>query len=302
MANKDFKKMVELGLWLEKYLHPEIRPWEYKTLANEFLDLYNVEFDLSPDDITLQLFQFLYEQPPEKKDSYVEKMLEVGSLADCAIEIIRTHTHFETNSKFEKLCSGQSIEIKNILNLIKDKVIYTVPGDFEIEFLDEWIKHSYKVFAHALLIQLIANEAFHKICIDPKPWYNSINDAFEKERFYLSNKNKSRLLSGYNDLVVNLRINENGAKKVKVFNDKYHHSFSDPGHPSCFPWNVAVSLIFFDFLFLGGQEYFMFCEQCGRFTAIQRKGRKKFCSDICRTAHKNARLTKSQQSVNSKIS
>jgi hypothetical protein len=46
---------------------------------------------------------------------------------------------------------------------------------------------------------------------------------------------------------------------------------------------IIVARIFFDFLILGGQEYFLFCEQCDRFTVIRRKGRKKFCSDICRT-------------------
>ncbi len=44
-----------------------------------------------------------------------------------------------------------------------------------------------------------------------------------------------------------------------------------------------LSNILFDFLLLGGQEYYGFCEYCGKFFAIERKGRKKFCSDICRT-------------------
>lgn len=48
---------------------------------------------------------------------------------------------------------------------------------------------------------------------------------------------------------------------------------------------VIISRIFFDFLILGGQGYFLFCEYCGRFTVIRRKGRKKYCSDVCRTTH-----------------
>jgi len=48
-------------------------------------------------------------------------------------------------------------------------------------------------------------------------------------------------------------------------------------------YRTIVSRIFFDFLLCGGQEYFLFCKHCGKFTVIRRKGRKKFCSDICRT-------------------
>lgn len=44
-----------------------------------------------------------------------------------------------------------------------------------------------------------------------------------------------------------------------------------------------LSNILFDFLLLDGQEYYGFCEYCSKFFAIERKGRKKFCSDICRT-------------------
>jgi len=47
---------------------------------------------------------------------------------------------------------------------------------------------------------------------------------------------------------------------------------------------AAISNIFFDFLSLGGQNYYIYCENCDRFTAVKRKGRKKYCSDICRTA------------------
>ena len=48
------------------------------------------------------------------------------------------------------------------------------------------------------------------------------------------------------------------------------------------PWNILISRIFFNFLFLGGQDYFGFCEHCDKFFLVQRKGRKKYCSDSCR--------------------
>ncbi len=51
-------------------------------------------------------------------------------------------------------------------------------------------------------------------------------------------------------------------------------------------YRVIVARILFEFLMAGGQQYYIFCQQCGRFTLIQRAGRKKFCSDACRSAHR----------------
>ena len=47
-------------------------------------------------------------------------------------------------------------------------------------------------------------------------------------------------------------------------------------------YQVIVSRIFFDFLFMGGINHFIFCNQCQRFTTVRRQG-KMYCSDICRT-------------------
>ena len=52
--------------------------------------------------------------------------------------------------------------------------------------------------------------------------------------------------------------------------------------PYIFEWTAVISRIFFDFLILGGQEYYGYCEHCDNFFVIQRKGRKIYCSDICR--------------------
>lgn len=51
-------------------------------------------------------------------------------------------------------------------------------------------------------------------------------------------------------------------------------------------YRVIVSRILFEFLLAGGQQYYIFCQQCGKFTLIQKAGRKKFCSDACRSAHR----------------
>ncbi len=105
------------------------------------------------------------------------------------------------------------------------------------------------------------------------------------------------LYAAYNDLSDQLRLIDGSFKILKKFRGE-DSFFAETittvveGAHTIFPWGIVSSRIFFDFLMLGGQNYFLFCEYCGRFAVIQRKGRKKFCSDICRTAHRNAELAK----------
>ena len=49
-------------------------------------------------------------------------------------------------------------------------------------------------------------------------------------------------------------------------------------------YRVIIARILFEFLMAGGQNYYTFCKQCGKFTLIKKSG-KKFCSDACRSAY-----------------
>lgn len=53
---------------------------------------------------------------------------------------------------------------------------------------------------------------------------------------------------------------------------------------------TIVAGIFFNFLLNGGQDRICFCKQCGRFTVIKRKGRKEYCSSLCRVRASNERI------------
>jgi len=46
---------------------------------------------------------------------------------------------------------------------------------------------------------------------------------------------------------------------------------------------ALISRVFLDFFIKGGQQYFGYCANCKRFMIVHRKGRKRSCSDLCRT-------------------
>lgn len=93
------------------------------------------------------------------------------------------------------------------------------------------------------------------------------------------------LISAYNKLNEHLHLkNDSLVLERTLFNRLIHPEIkSEKTTYSHLPTDVLISNIFFDFLLLGGQEYYGFCEYCDSFYVTERKDRKKFCSDICRT-------------------
>ena len=96
-----------------------------------------------------------------------------------------------------------------------------------------------------------------------------------------------RLISAYNKLNEQLHIKDQSITLERnLLTDYFRPEInSEESIPKYFalPTDVLISKIFFDFLLLGGQNYYGFCEYCDSFFVIERKNRKKFCSDVCRT-------------------
>ncbi len=118
------------------------------------------------------------------------------------------------------------------------------------------------------------------------PWKKVFAKLNESEPYskYLKNLNWS-----YSSLREEFDVVDGEYQKVKVCDAgdfARHFPIVERNH------DIISANIFFNFLLLGGQDYFLFCEYCGKFTSIQRKGRKKYCSDICRVSHRNAELAK----------
>lgn len=301
MANPDFERMIKLGEWLEKFLSPDTKSWGYLNLAKEFIDLYDMAFDLSSNDITIQALALIKDDGPQIEKRYIESLKKTDEFLELGIKLLVDAPNSETG-KLDLLYQKVNDEGKKILSLIQDSIVIE---DSEIEedfvFYD-FIEYSQKKIAKTIETSFLIKGIFQSLSENSKPWEYCLFQIFQRNRLLMNHYNERTILHGYNGLVEELIVNENGTKKQKTFRREYEKSFStlehltdshwEVAHPSAFPWEVAVSRIFFDFLFLGGQEYFLFCKYCEKFTVIKRKGRKKFCSDICRTANRNAELAK----------
>ena len=120
---------------------------------------------------------------------------------------------------------------------------------------------------------------FIKIADSELPWSKAFVDLEERKPYSIDLR---RLKDSYATLSDRMIIKDGEYAKVRGI------SYSGGGYGSHsyeFAFQSMAAHIFFEFLMISGQEYYLFCQHCGRFTVIRRKGRKKFCSDICRTNH-----------------
>ncbi len=124
-----------------------------------------------------------------------------------------------------------------------------------------------------------------KIYEQDKPWQISIPMICKQEKLS-KNSSVEYFIEAYSAISDILHIKEG----ILVFERTLSHRFAPIAITSAtektylhMVTEAFLSNILFDFLLSGGQEYYGFCEYCGKFLVIERKGRKKFCSDICRT-------------------
>lgn len=280
--------MIKLGEWLETYLNPDIKAREYRKLAEDFIRLYDVDFELTKNDITLQLFQFLDDQSPETKKGLIDTLSNLDSFRIGKLSL-------EETPKIDPAPLGRALHSNlsskpegKILDFINSKIDYGKSNTLERRFFF-WIEYSYLNFARAIYIKAIAINTFTEITTKEGLWGNVFEDYQEWK------VGSSLLIREYNHLVEKLMVsNKTTVKKIKTFTTDRGHNFSDIAQQndtgSCFPWSVVLARVFFDFLFLGGQDRICFCKQCARFCVAKRKKRKEYCSNLCRTHASNARI------------
>lgn len=100
------------------------------------------------------------------------------------------------------------------------------------------------------------------------------------------------VIEGVGGIVSQYKLIDGALRKVHVF-----ITANDDPRP-IFLWNVATTRIFFKFLEHGGQKHYAFCERCVNFTLVLRKGRKRFCSDLCRVLEHQERTGKGAKILN----
>lgn len=285
MANKDFEKMIKLGEWLERYLNLDTKYWEYRQLAHDFIDLYQVNHGITKNEITLKIIDTIESQAKEIRDYYKK-----GHIA--SIEEARRFIY----SKKDPL---------KLLNIVEQVAREQYSDEEDVEcFVYPLRLRTISVYQYKEFV----NHALQLILSSQKPWAAAIIDLDKKQTWTEIRDESSGdiiktiepeipqtifgLSDNYKKIFDVLKINKSDStiSLQKQFDMDGHHFSKEYvlSNPDCeksshFPWEIAASRAFFDFLFLGGQEYFLFCKHCGKFTVIRRKGRKKFCSDICRT-------------------
>jgi len=269
MANPDFVKMISLGKWLEKFLDDDIRPWQFRELAREAVTLMKVEYDVNPDN---NFFKDIDLVKPKSNEIFLEAL---GRF------LKENKYRNEAGDEFEIIGSkAYDLTLKKGANLTLSTIA------------DRWFEWSNLLALRTSVICLL-KEINKSECpwdqVIPKiqkgEYTNSTNPA---DVFRCSNKITEVLINNYSKLTEAFVETEESLKKRTVIVFIRPLLGSQPsGH---FPLDIMLSRIFFDFLLLGGQEYYGFCDYCGKFYVVQRKGRKRFCSDICRTANQKKPL------------
>jgi len=275
------RKMLKLGRWLEKYLNPDIKPREYKTLAQDFIKVYDLDLELSPNDIMLEIIRRILERSSSQKgdNAYIWLHDDPLNLSRVVEKISRTMFQKEEDRKDF---------VPVVINVLKQDIM--------------------NVFSFKSYI----SDAFREIKDSEETWQLTLGKKqLEQERADIKNYNFEQpiilLCNEYGKFHTALII-DRAATEMKLIqefiNDSTPQEFPDRAllnkrSPSVkgwniqtnFQWGAAISRVFFDFLIADGQSYIVFCKHCGRFSVASRlkKDRlpeKLFCSDRCRTANK----------------
>jgi len=71
MANKDYKRMIAFGDWLEIFLKPGTKPWEYKALANDAISLLGIDYELDENDLSMECIELIEKNKEKDIDFYL---------------------------------------------------------------------------------------------------------------------------------------------------------------------------------------------------------------------------------------
>ncbi|TAL17437.1 hypothetical protein EPN96_04985 [bacterium] len=245
-AQKIDPKMWACGEWLERFLNEDLRAKDFRELAEKAVKILDLQFEIKPNEPSLKLIEKMENSAnPEKPfiDQWPELSQEIPQLS--------------FSEGYAKFRFKRDPRIKSI-------------NDFQTEALAGAIQPV------NVTIEGIRG-VFKKLSEINKPWELALPEIVADKRDILLSGVLEHNVIGHSWKIASGYIIENGKMKfIRAFS--FNHD--DPRH--IFEWNAVISMVFLTFLELGGQEYYSFCERCGKFTVVQRKGRKKFCSELCR--------------------
>ncbi len=109
MAKKksDYLIMLDLGEWLETYLNPNIKPWDYRELSQKALHLLSSNYLVTDDDYFLQFLNLIEKYPETLQNEY----------------LIGVYRIFNSGGKFGVDPCGVTNIVTNVIDRFLEEVI-----------------------------------------------------------------------------------------------------------------------------------------------------------------------------------
>ena len=283
-----YDHMLELGSWLELLLNSKMnQETSFFELAEKGIRYLDIEYDIKDDDIVLNKLEEANLQTIIKDRPDLHRIRDYLIAAKDDPEV--TNDEAELILLFE---CGYDNPINTISERGQNLSLWPI--------LEEGVADDYKPDREDrrdLTVSILAKEIALSIFQLKRDiyalfkWLCDMNTSWNIALAKLSSAQGEKL---HPSLIRILKSYRGLSEVVKPYGHDMKRTLEFVANYSIdvMPWDVLISRIFFDFLFSGGAEYYGFCDHCGKFYIVKRKGRKKYCSHICRTyASKERRET-----------
>jgi hypothetical protein len=300
MAKSKYLKTLEIGEWLESVLDDNLIQWDIFELINRAFSILAIDRVISRDSYFINLIETIQIKDNQSlKEAINAKYGKIESLLANHI----TSIHNDGKDKLIYYDEYQE-ELKKLHKELNINPFRNFDALIEVTYCTQSDKNNVKSFSHSIkfssevtdVISLtnaidLIRTLFKKLNVNSRPWqrelpiicndlaYNQHSPFYHRD-YRLSYINPFNFIKSYNDITDYLSINNDIVSINRCIID--HHFPKNDNSYASVPIIKIFSNIFLDFLLLGGQDYYGFCEYCDKFFVVQRKGRKKFCSDICR--------------------
>lgn len=301
MANSKYLQMMENGKWLTAFLAEDITAWQMKDLAREAIALLGVDYEIKDNDPTFIILEKIENERPESplldsiNHAMPVKINEADSLRD---ELEEHEQEFET---LVKKIIRQSRKKNKSIEFIMEQFGAILEPLLKQEYCRDIDKGGDDSIYTDVLYRNVYDLVYYRTVVLKNlkifserpnvPWEYLVHHRVIEQT---TCNYFPKIIESYGRLaekIITIKPTETG-KKSPVKSDsrslaathrvKKIFTFTNPKAEATLPWGTIIARIFFDFLFSGGRDYYGFCERCGKFFVIQRKGRKKYCGDSCR--------------------
>jgi hypothetical protein len=246
MPSNEYATMIKYGEWLEEVLQKDIKPWQLTKQFQAAVTILDLDYALSLNDLSLTIIDRI-----EKEKVWDYYIYHAYTLAE----------------KNDVSFIGSFREINDPLR------IYDFLSDLrENTYADKYPENYFE----RVLKSVITMYMDRRFILS---WLKGMqdNDVPWVAGAETGAVGIEHLVANYNGIRESLRFDKiQGFRRVVSFSEEYPHAVLGV------PTEVLLSHIALKFLLLGEYDYFGFCGHCSSFFVVHRKGRKVYCSDICR--------------------